>query len=316
MTRPHAHAIARACLGVLLFGPILSLALPRITGPSASFVLSELRVPRLLAGILVGGTLGLSGAATQAVFANPLATPSTTGTLAGATLGVLLALVIAPATSVWGFSVALICAFLGALIASVIVAVAAFRAHRRTEDVLLVGIAVTLATTALASGVEDLADSRAVLLASRWSLGNLSQVGYSRLAFMAPILMLVWVALLSQIRALQSLVLGDEAAHAHGVEVGRVRAKTLLLVAVGVALSVAWCGPIAFVGLVVPQLVRLGISGAQRVVMPGSLVAGAGLLVFCDAIARLLIPHRELSVGVITAAVGAPALAWLVLRRQ
>jgi iron complex transport system permease protein len=316
MSEPRRVWLARLALGSLLLGPIIALCLPPISGDAAEFVVLELRLPRLLAGLLVGGTLGLSGAATQAMFSNPLATPSTTGTLAGATLGALFALVVAPASTFWGFPLVLVCAFVGALLASLVVAAAAFGSRRRTEDVLLVGIAVTLATTALATGIEDLADSRAIVAASRWSLGNLAQIGYARLSWLAPPLIVVWGLILLQVRPLQNLVLGDEAAHARGVEVGRVRATLLALVALGVALAVAWCGPIAFVGLVVPQLVRLGIGGAQRIVLPGSLVAGAGLLVLCDALGRVIVPGRELSVGVVTAMVGAPAMAWLAMRRN
>jgi iron complex transport system permease protein len=244
-----------------------------------------------------------------------LATPSTTGTLAGATLGALFALVVAPTLSFGGLSAVWICAFVGAMGASLIVATAAFSARRRTEDVLLVGIAVTLATTALATGVEDIAESNAIVAASRWSLGNLSQIGYTRLCWMAPTLLVVWALLLRNVRSLQNLVLGEEVAHARGVAVGRIRMSVLMLVAFAVATSVAWCGPIAFVGLIVPQLVRLGIGGAQRVVLPGSLVPGAGLLVLCDALGRIIVPGRELSVGVVTAMLGAPAMAWLAMRR-
>lgn len=308
--------IARSILGMLLLGPVVALGLPRFSGPAAAFVLVELRLPRLLAGLLVGGTLGLTGAATQAVFANPLATPSTIGTLAGATLGAILALVVAPAGSWGGLSLVLVGAFLGALLASVMVATAAFDARRRTEDVLLVGIAVTLATTALAAGLEDLADSRAIVLASRWSLGNLAQIGYTKIRWLVLPIVGLWALLLSQTRQLQNLILGDEVAHARGVAVGRTRSAVLGLVALGVALVVAWCGPIAFVGLVVPQLVRLGLGGSQRIVLPGSLVAGAGLLVLCDGIGRVIVPGREVSVGVVTAVVGAPALALLALRRR
>jgi len=316
MSERQAAWFARLALLALLVGPIIALALPPLGGDTAQFVLVQLRLPRLLAGLLVGGTLGLCGAATQAVFSNPLATPSTTGTLAGATLGALAALVFAPAATIVGFSLVLICAFVGALVASFVVAVAAFGSRRRTEDVLLVGIAVTLATTALATGVEDLADSTAIVAANRWSLGNLAQIGYTRLGWMALPLISVWALLLLQMRSLQNLVLGDDVAHARGVAVGRIRSTVLVLVALGVAGAVAWCGPIAFVGLVVPQLVRLGVGGAQRIVLPGSLVAGAGLLVLCDALGRVVVPGRELSVGVVTALLGAPAMAWLALRRS
>jgi iron complex transport system permease protein len=316
MSERRSRWLARLILGSLLLGPVIALGFPPVSGEAAGFVVFNLRLPRLLAGLLVGGTLGISGAATQAVFSNPLATPSTTGTLAGATFGALFGLVVAPAATYGGFSMVLLGAFLGALLASLVVAAAAFGSRRRTEDVLLVGVAVTLATSALATGIEDLADTRVIVAASRWSLGNLAQIGYARLFCVAPPLVVVWVLLLLQIRRLQNLVLGDEVAHSRGVAVGQARTTVLLLVALGVAVAVAWCGPIAFVGLVVPQVVRLGIGGAQRIVLPGSLVAGAGLLVLCDALGRVLVPGRELSVGVVTAIVGAPTLAWLTLRRS
>jgi ABC-type Fe3+-siderophore transport system permease subunit len=308
--------LARLVLVILALGPVLALLLPPVSGSGARFVLLQLRVPRMLAGVLVGGTLGITGAATQAIFSNPLATPSTTGTLAGATLGTLFALVVSPASTIAGFSVNVLCAFCGALIASLVVAMSAFGTRRRTEDVLLVGIAVTLATSALATGIEDVADSHAIVAASRWSLGHLAQVGYERIVWLAPLLVLTWVLLLRRTRQLQNLVLGDEVAHARGVSVASARFGLLLLVSLSVAAVVAWCGPIAFVGLIVPQLIRLGLSGAQRVVLSGSLVAGAGMLVLCDALGRVIVPDRELSVGVVTALVGAPALAWLTLRRS
>jgi iron complex transport system permease protein len=307
--------IARLGLALLLLGPLLSLAVPSLPESAPSFVLFQLRVPRLLAGLLVGGTLGLSGAATQAVFANPLSTPSTTGTLAGATLGALLAMVLFPSLSLGGFSLIVICSFVFALGASLVVALLALGPARRTQDLLLIGIAVTLATTALSTGLEDIADARALVAAARWSLGSLAQVGYDRVLLAGALLLPLWIGILLQVRALQSLVLGDELAHTRGVAVARVRFRVLTLVAAAIGLVVAWCGPIAFVGLVVPHLIRLAIGASQRIVLPGSLIAGAGLLVFCDALGKLVVPGRELSVGVITALVGAPALALLVWRR-
>jgi len=307
---------ARLGLVALLLGPLLSLFVPKLPLHASDFILYQLRYPRLIAGFLVGGTLGLAGAATQALFANPLATPSTTGTLAGATLGALLAMVVIPSSTLGGYSVVVLSAFVLAMVASLIVALVALGHGRRTSDLLLVGIAVTLATTALATGLEDIADSRAIVAVARWSLGNLSQVGFDKIRYAAPLLLLLWCGILLQARALQNLILGDEVAHARGVAVGKVRFTVLSLVAASVAVVVAWCGPIAFIGLIVPHLVRLSMGASQRIVLPGSLFAGAGMLILCDALGKIVVPGRELSVGVITALIGAPTLAMLVWSRR
>lgn len=306
----------RLVLLLFLIGPLLALVFPALPVRGAEFVLFQLRIPRLLGGILVGGTLGLSGAVTQAVFHNPLATPSTTGSIAGATLGALMALVFGAGGTVLGFSVLVLAAFAGALLTSGIVTAAAINGRARTEDVLLVGIAVTLAASAVATAIQDMGKDSAVVVAARWSLGYLGQVGYARIALAAPLLLVSWVLSLSLIRPLQTLALGEETAHARGVHVVAVRTLSLGAAALGVAIAVAWCGPIGFIGLIVPQLVRLAFGGAIRSLLPLSLAAGAGLLVLCDALGRLVVPGRELPVGVVTALVGAPALAGLVASRR
>jgi iron complex transport system permease protein len=207
-------------------------------------------------------------------------------------------------------------AFIGALTASLVVAAVAASGRARMHDVLLAGIAVTLAASALATGLQLTADVPALLAAAQWSLGHLPQVGYAGIATVLPIAALAGLALLSQTRALQAMVIGEELAHAQGIDVKRVRALALGLGSLGVAACVAWCGPIAFVGLIVPHIVRLTAGAAQRVVLPLSLVLGAGFLVLCDALARIFLTDRELPVGVVTAALGAPALVALVVRQR
>lgn len=307
---------ARCVLAVLGLGPWIALYVPALPKNAPDFVFYELRLPRLIAGCVAGAALGLSGAATQAVFSNPLATPSTTGTLAGATLGALVAMVLVPTFSFGGYSAVVLSSFTFAMLASLVVAFVALGQTRRTNDLLLVGIAVTLATTALATGLEDIAESRAVVAVARWSLGNLSQVGLGKVWLTTPLLAALCLGILSQQRALSSLVLGQEVAHSRGVAVRRVRFRVLVMVAAAVAVVVSWCGPIAFIGLVVPHLVRLSFGESQRVVLPGSLFVGGALLSFCDAVAKTIVPGRELAVGVVTALIGAPSLAWLVWGRR
>lgn len=287
---------------------------PELEPQHESFVFWSLRVPRALVGALVGATLSLVGGVFQALFANPLATPSTVGTTAGATLGALVGLVLLGTPSIGGLPTVALSAFAGALATSLLVASLAATGRARIADVLLAGIAVTLAASALSSGLQYAADMQAVFASAQWSLGHLPQVGYRGVLLLLPFVFASSVVLLRHTRALQSMAISDELAHAQGVPLGRVRAVALGVGSLAVAACVAWCGPIAFVGLIVPHLVRRVVGHAQRQLLPMCLVGGAAFLVACDTLARWLIPGRELPVGVVTAAIGAPLLVLLVAR--
>lgn len=297
---------------LLLLGAVL--VGPRLEGAQGQFIIWQLRVPRVLVGMLVGATLALVGAVFQALFQNPLATSDTVGTTAGATVGALFALAIDSSRTVQGLPLVTVCAFAGALAASLLVASFASSRSAHSSDVLLAGIAVTLATSALASGIQYTADSRALFAATQWSLGQLPQVGYRGVLLLAPLCALSCALLLLLTRSLQAFALGEDLAHSQGVNVPRLRLLALALGSLGVASCVAWCGPIAFVGLVVPHLVRRLLGASYRVLLPMSLCVGAALLVTCDAFARLIVPGRELPVGIVTAALGAPTLVFLVAR--
>ena len=295
----------------------LSLSIgPSFAGETRDFVLLELRLPRLLVGALVGATLSIAGAAFQAVFNNALATPSTVGTTAGATLGALLALALDVGGGVLGVSLLTAAAFGGALVTTLLVSGLAASGRLSKNDVLLAGIAVTLAASALASGVQFASDARALVAAAQWSLGQLPQVGYRGVLLLAPFASITLLGLLALGRPLQNLALGEDLAQAQGVNVTRLRFLVLLVASLGVAACVAWCGPIAFVGLIVPNAVRLLVGPKLRLLLPLSFIGGGAFLVVCDAVAREVLPGRELPVGVITAALGAPALVFLVSRAR
>jgi iron complex transport system permease protein len=269
----------------------------------------------MLVGVLVGGSLALVGGSFQTLFANPLATESTIGTTAGATLGALAALAL-DIPLLGTFPGLFAAAFTGAVLASVVVGVVAATGRASIGDVLLAGIAVSVATGALSTGLQYVSDSRALVAAARWSLGQLPQVGYAGVLVLAPIMVPVWIGVLLLTRPLHTFSFGDELAHTRGVNVPRLRLLVLGLGSLAVAASVAWCGPIAFVGLLVPHLVRLAVGPSLYRLLPLSLVGGAGFLVACDTLARSLVPGRELPVGVVTAALGAPGLVLLLARAR
>src|SRR5689334_17089179 len=252
---------------------VLSLALtalsvlvgPPLDGAQGDFILWQLRVPRMLVGALVGGTLGLVGASFQTLFANPLASESTVGTTAGATLGALAALAL---ELPGGFPVLFLCSCVGAALASLSVTLVAGSGRASMGDVLLAGITVTVATGALSVGLQYLSDSRALVAAARWSLGQLPQVGYDGVLILAPLVIPCWLVLLALGRALQTFAFGEELAASRGVNVPGLRRLVLGAGSLAVAACVAWCGPIAFVGLIVPHIVRRSVGPAQRRVLP------------------------------------------------
>lgn len=289
---------------------------PSLDPDTGHFVLFQLRLPRVLVGALVGATLSIAGAAFQAVFNNALATPSTVGTTAGATLGALGALALDVGGGMLGISVLTAASFGGALVTTLLVSGLAASGRLSKNDVLLAGIAVSLAASALSSGVQFASDARALVAAAQWSLGQLPQVGYRGVALLAPFAATTLVGLLALGRPLQNLAWGEELAQTQGVDVARLRFAVLLLASLGVAACVAWCGPIAFVGLIVPHLVRLLVGPTLRALLPLSFIGGGAFLVVCDAVARVALPGRELPVGVITAALGAPTLVFLVSRQR
>jgi iron complex transport system permease protein len=302
---------------LLVLVSVLAVLAAPFVGPSVddsvwSFVLWELRVPRVLMAAAVGACLGVVGAAFQAIFGNPLATPSTTGTTAGAMVGALAALVFMATPSP---SIVAVAALIGALAIALPVAALASRGNRRIEDVLLAGVALTLGASALTTGLQVQADLATTFRAVRWSMGSLTQVGYDGVAVVAVVSAVSIAGVLWHLRALEALIAGEALAFSQGVDVTGVRTRVLVFGALGVAVCVAWCGPIAFVGLVVPHLVRLGVGTSRRLVLTLSAVCGAGFLVLCDTVARTVWAGRELPVGVLTAAIGAPLLVALVLRR-
>ena len=187
--------------------------------PVGSFILWELRVPRVLMALLVGSTLSLVGAVYQTILANPLAAPSTVGTTAGATLGALIAVSAGAASTVGGLPIVAVAAFAGAMGVTLLLTALATSGRAQVPDILLLGVAITLATGAIATGIQYSVDTISLATAVRWSLGHLPQVGYRGIVLLLPFVLVVMVVLLSQTSALEALVGGEERAHAQGVDI-------------------------------------------------------------------------------------------------
>lgn len=280
--------------------------------PLLDGIVWELRLPRVLAAALVGAGLAVAGAVMQTVVRNPLADPYLLGLSGGASLGAVAVLVL-------GVAVLLpVAAFAGALAALVAtLALAGSSAATSPARTVLAGLAVGQLAAAGTSFVifwSATGDSYRDILA--WLMGSLAGAGWSDVAIAAVAIGVLGTGLLAAGRTLDALALGDTAAAALGVAVGRVRWALLVTVALLTGALVAVSGSIGFVGLAVPHAVRLVVGTAHRRLLGLTAVVGATFLVWADTAARALFEPRELPVGIVTALVGAPVLAALLWRRR
>jgi iron complex transport system permease protein len=290
----------------------------------AAVIIGEIRLPRVLLAALVGAILASSGAAMQGLFRNPLADPSLIGVTAGASLGASFAIVGAGGLMVGGggllagwFGLTLVSAgaFVGGLLAVILVYRLATSANGTSvATMLLAGIAITALAGAIGNILEFYSSTDTLRRISLWRMGGLDGASYERLAIAAVIAALVVSTLPRFATALDALLLGESEARHLGIDVARCTRRLVIIVAVGVGASVALAGTIAFVGLIVPHMVRMLSGPSHGPLLRNSALAGAVLLVLADLLARVLLAPTELPVGIVTAVIGVPF--FIVLLRQ
>jgi iron complex transport system permease protein len=307
-------------------GRVAEILLAKITGGRAALegrdalVVLNIRLPRVLLGMLVGAALAVSGALMQGLFRNPLADPGLVGVSAGAALAAAATIVLgdylAGTLMTLPFAVLPVGAFCGGLVSTLILYLIATRQGRTSiSTMLLAGVALGALAGALTGLLAFLSDDRQLRDLTFWSLGSLGGASWTKLTVVAPIMLplLLFVPLLA--RGLNALMLGEAEAYHLGLPVQRIKALAILLVALAVGASVATAGVIGFVGIVVPHLIRLAIGPDHRLLLPLSALGGAMLLTGADIGARLIVAPAELPIGIVTAAIGAPFFLWLLLRK-
>ena len=272
-------------------------------------ILWELRLPRVVLGAVVGGTLAAAGAAYQGVFRNPLADPYLLGAAAGAGLGATIVAAYAPSSSLTG-DLLPIAAFVGAAAAVVAAYVLGRSAGAAAGPAAMILAGVTIASffTALQTFVQQ-QNVDTVQQVYSWLLGRLSTTGWREVGIVIPYAAAAWLIILGHRRLLDVLSVGDDEAAALGVNVARVRLLVVAAATIATAAAVAVSGLIAFVGIIVPHTIRLLVGGSYRLLLPLSVIVGAGFLVFADIIARTVMSPAELPIGVVTAFFGAPFFA-------
>lgn len=273
------------------------------------------RLPRVLAAALVGATLAAAGVVFQALLRNPLADPFTLGISAGASAGAMLAIVLG-ATTTGAPPVALASLAGAALGAGIVYRLATLRrAPLSTSVLLLAGVTLNAFFAAAVMGLQYVADFTQIARAARWLMGDLDVGGFAPLAATLVLVVPAAVLFATLPSALNVLSLGDDAAAARGVDVPRAQRLAFLGAALATAGAVSLAGPVGFVGIIVPHLVRLLVGGDHRIVLPSAALLGASFLVVCDLVARTALTPVELPVGIVTAIIGGPFFLWLLVQR-
>ncbi len=310
-----AGSVAIAPLDTLaiLARRVLGLNVAPTWSVAAETIVMDLRLPRVLTAMIVGGGLAVAGAAFQGLLRNPLADPYVLGTASGAALGAAVAVIIPVRALILQFGLLHALAFVGALGAVFVVyRLSRIGSRAPMTSLLLTGYAVSsLLAAGLAMAMYLSGTGLRQIFA--YLLGGFEASSWGRIAVAAPLIIGASLVIMLRARALNGMLLGEEAAAHLGVDVRRERAVLLTVASLATAASVAISGLIGFVGLVAPHVVRLLVGPNARLVLPLAALLGASLMVGADVLARLL---GEIPVGVVTAVVGAPFFLMLLRRAQ
>ena len=276
------------------------------------------RLPRVIAAALVGSALALSGVVFQALLRNPLASPDTLGVSAGASLGAMMAITFSLDFSLLGISAVPLASFSGSMGALAIV-YGLSRARRRGTSALVLllgGVTLHALLSAVIAFVQYLADFTETFRNVRWLMGSLDVASFSPIAAALVPMIAAGAGFATLPRVLDLISVGSESAAARGVDVERSERIALVSASLATGAAVSLAGPVAFVGIIVPHLVRLIVGADHRLVLPASALFGGAFLIACDLVARTIIAPLELPVGIVTAIIGGPVFLWLLFRRS
>lgn len=284
--------------------------------PMRSAIITQIRLPRVVLAGLVGAALAVAGATFQGLFRNPMADPFVIGASSGASLGAALAIILGTRVAFLGPGSIPIMAFLGAMMAILLVYNLSRVGNRMPVlTMLLAGIAVGSFLSALVSLVVYFAGQQ-IHQVVFWLMGGFSGAGWRHVKMAVPYVLLGSVVSLAYARDLNAIVLGEETALHLGVEIERVKRILLASASLLTATAVSTSGLIGFVGLIIPHVVRLLSGPDHRLVIPASALAGATFLVGADVLARTIISPTELPVGILTSLLGGPFFIYLLRRRK
>lgn len=286
------------------------------------WVVQEIRLPRLLLGVLVGAGLAVAGAAMQGLFRNPLADPGLVGVSTGAALAAVSVLVLGHTlfsqwTAAFGYYALPFAAFLGGLAVTWLIYGIANRNGRTDVGLmLLAGIAINAVAGAITGVLTYYASDEALRGLTFWSMGSIASASWQDVGLAAVPILLAIVLLPMYGKALNALLMGERVSEHIGFNIKGAKRMIITLTALSVGAAVAVSGVIGFVGLVAPHLVRQLIGPDHRWLLPTSALVGAILVVLSDSIARVIVAPAELPIGLIMAGIGGPFFLWLLLNRK
>ncbi|SFM10614.1 FecCD family ABC transporter permease [Pelosinus propionicus] len=278
-------------------------------------VVWNIRMPRVLVGVLVGAALGVSGAVMQGVFGNPLADPGIIGVSSGASFGAVTAIALGLTSySIFVMPMFALAGSLAAVSATVFLSMS--RGKIPVMTLLLSGVAVSMLMGALTSGILTLMNEYRVREYLFWVVGGLDYRRWEHVYLAVVPILIGLIVLCLLARHLNVLVLGEQEARSVGVPVVALRLLLLFVAAATTAMAVCVSGTIGFVGLIVPHIMRIIVGPEHRWLLPSSALAGALFLVFCDTLGRMIFPPNEIRVGIMTALLGAPYFLYLLRKTQ
>lgn len=300
-------------IGLALVTGAMGFGLPK--GTTGWLVLTQIRAPRVCLAVLTGAALAVSGAVMQGLFRNPLADPGLIGVSSGAALGAALVIVLAGGSlTVWGVPAG---GMMGGLLATLILYRFATRSGMTsTGMVILAGVALGAFTGAITGILVFRANDTALRDLTFWTMGSLAGADWTRIVVLLPFLMMSAALFATIHRPLNALLLGEADAALMGFRVERTKKIAIFGVALAIGPLVSFVGVIGFIGVVVPHLVRLITGPDHRLVLPGSALLGALLLLIADTLARIIAIPADVPVGVVTAAIGAPLFVWLLVHAR
>lgn len=284
---------------------------------TAYHILWDIRLPRLLAAALLGGALSVSGFLLQTFFANPIAGPFVLGISSGAKLVVALVMILFLGKGLFmGSATMIVAAFAGSMLSMGFVLVIAKRI-RQMSVLVVCGVMISYICSAVTDFVVTFADDANIVNLHNWSMGSFSGTTWDQVRVITVVVLPVFVLAFCMAKPISAYQLGEEYARSLGVNVKRFRAELILLSSVLSACVTAFAGPVSFVGIAVPQLVkRLFGTAKPIVVIPGCFLGGAVFCLFSDLIARTLFAPTELSISSVTAVFGAPVVIWIMICRK
>lgn len=288
----------------------------RASDPKINVVVQNNRLPRILTAILAGGGLGVSGCVLQAILRNPLASASTLGVSQGAGFGAAFAIIVLNMGAVGGFgNVAIpLCAFVGSMaVALVILGLSRIR-QVTPEGIVLAGVAISAMFTGATTLIQYFADEIQLATLVFWTFGDLGGVSWSELRIMAAVVVLASVYFLFHRWDYNALLSGQETAMSLGINVRRLTMVNMILCCLTASTVVSYIGLISFIGLVAPHIVRLVVGNNHVYLLPGSILAGASLLLLGDLFARTVVSPVVLPIGAITSFLGGPLFLYLLFK--